>query len=113
MAKSAAEWEGRRALTDNPTTSPQSYQSAARALIELDQLCEAAVMFGRAADDDGLMEIIEKAVEEGNFFLFQAAASRLKEQKPGRDRLEALIGSAEKTGQAMYADKAKKYLETL
>jgi len=113
MANSAADWEGRRALTDNPNTSPQSYQNAARTLMELDQLCEAAVMFGRAADDDGLMEVIDKAVEEGNFFLFQAAASRLKGKKPVQEQLRSLIASAEKTGQALYAEKAKEHLETL
>ena len=113
MAKNAAQWEGRRALTDNPATSAPTYQSAALTLMELDQLCEASVMCGRAEDDDGLMKIIDTAVEEGNFFLFQAAASRLKEQKPDRSRVQALISAAEKGGKLLYAEKAQKYLEAM
>ena len=108
MAKDAAQWEGRRALTDNPGTAPLTYQKAGRSLMELDQLCEAAVMCGRAADNEGLMQIIDPAVVEGNFFLFQAAVSRLKDQRPDKSRLKSLISSAEKNGKLLYAEQAQK-----
>lgn len=113
MAKNAAQWEGRRALTDNPATPASTYQKAALTLMELDQFCEAAAMCGRAQDNGALMAIIDKAVEEGNFFLFQAAASQLKDQKADRSRVMALISAAEKSGKLLYAEKAKKYLDSM
>ncbi len=87
MAKSATTWEGRRALTDNPATSPATYGNAAGELLKLDQLAEAAVFFGLAGDDQNLNMLIDRAVEDGNFFLFKEAYSRLKDKFPPRDRL--------------------------
>ena len=113
MGKNAAQWEGRRALTDNSGTTSQTYRSAGRSLMEMDQLCEATIMCGRAEDDEGLMQIIEQAVEEGNFFLYQAAASRITGQKPDKSLLQALISSAEKNGKLLYAEKAQKYMDSL
>ena len=111
MAKSADTWEGRRALTDNPNLASEVFQNAARTLMEMDLPSEAALFFSRAEDEEGLREIIKKAAEEGNFFIFQAAASRLKEGRPSREELEALIAAAEKGGKALYAEKASAYLK--
>jgi hypothetical protein len=77
MGKPVTTWEGRRALTDNPAAGPAAYRNAGRALLELDQLAEAAVLCGRGQDDESLSRITDRAVEEGNFFLFKEAAARL------------------------------------
>jgi hypothetical protein len=110
MAKSAATWEGRRALTDNPSTSQDNYRSAARQLMDMGLLSEAALFFARAEDDEGLMAIIEQAMAEGNFFVFQAAASRLKNREVGRDQVQSLLAAAEKNGRLLYAEKATAWL---
>lgn len=110
MARSAATWEGRRALTDNPSTSPDSHRAAARQLMGLGLLSEAALFFARAGDDEGLMEIIDQAVAEGNFFVFQTAAARLKNREVGRDQVQSLIAAAEKNGRGLYAEKAAAWL---
>ena len=112
MAKSADTWEGRRALTDNPNTSPEVNRGAARALMEMNLPSEAALFFARAEDKDGLREVINRAVEEGNFFVFQQAASRLGEEID-REKVRALIASAEKNGRGLYAEKASEYLQKL
>ena len=112
MAKSADSWEGRRALTDNPNTSPEVSRNSARALMDLNLLSEAAIFFSLAGDKDGLREIIDLAVEEGNFFVFQQAASRLGEEID-REKVRALIAAAEKNGRALYAEKASEYIQNL
>jgi len=112
MAKSAALWEGRRAMTDNPATSPEAYKAAARQLLELDQLSEASVFFALAGDDEGLSDIINKAAAEGNFFIFQGAAARLKNPKAvRRTQAETLLAAAEKNGRALDSEKAAAYLK--
>lgn len=112
MAKSAETWEGRRSLTDNPNTSPEVSRNAARTLMEMNLLSEAAVFFALAGDNDGLREIIDRAVGEGDFFVFQQAASRLGE-KISRDKVRALIAAAEKNGRALYAEKASEYIQNI
>ncbi len=111
MAKSATTWEGRRAMTDNSSTSPEAYTAGARQLLEQDLAAEATIFFGLAGDDAGLGEIIDRAVSEGNFFVFQSAASRLKNSKVTRERVQDLIAAAEKNGRALYAAKAAEYLK--
>ena len=111
MVKSADTWEGRRALTDNPNLAPEVFQNAAHTLMDLDLPSEAALFFSRAGDEAGLREIIKKAALEGNFFIFQAAAARLKEGPPARQELSTLIAAAEKSGKALYAEKAAAWLE--
>jgi len=110
MAISAATWETRRALTDNPTTSPDTYRSGGRQLMEMGLLSEAAIFFAKAEDDDGLMEIISQAVSEGNFFIFQTAAAHLKNREAGPDLVQALIEAATKNGRGLYAQKAIDWL---
>lgn len=110
MAKPATTWEGRRALTDNPATSPQTYTAAARSLMEKDLLADAAVFFTRANDVEGLKELIDIAVKDGNFFLFQSAVSSLGPEAVESGQLEALKTAAEKNGRALYASRAAKYL---
>lgn len=110
MAMSADTWEARRSLTDNPSTSPDTYRSAARQLIEMGLLSEAAVFFAKAEDDEGLMEIIDLAVSEGNFFIFQTAAALLQNREVGSDQVQALIEAATKNGRGLYAQKAADWL---
>jgi len=112
MVKSADTWEGRRALTDNPNTSPEVSRGAARALMEMNLPSEAAVFFALAGDKEGLRAIIDQAVEEGDYFVFQQAASRLGEEID-REKVRALIASAEKNGRGLYAEKAAEYLQNL
>lgn len=97
-------------MTDSPSTSPDTYRSAARQLMEMGLLSEAAVFFAKAEDDDGLMEIIAQAVSEGNFFIFQTAATQLKNREAGRDLVQALIEAATKNGRGLYAQKALDWL---
>ncbi len=111
MAKSSATWEGRRALTDNSNLGPETANAAAEELMRLDYLAEAAIFYDRAENDQGLMEVIKKAVEEGNFFVFQNAAARLRGARPDRAWAADLLARAEKTGKTLYAALAKEYLE--
>jgi hypothetical protein len=101
----AAIWEGRRALTDDPGTSPETFRRAGRELWELGQLAEALEFLGRAGDEEGLRLILDRAVAEGHFFLYQAAAAKLDGVK--RADLEKLAAAAEKNGQALYAAQAR------
>ena len=104
MSKSAA-WEGRRALTDNPATSPEDFRRAGRELFGMNQLAEALELMVRAGDEEGLRLIMERAVEEGHFFLYQGAAAKLGGVQ--RADLERLAAAAEKNGQALYAAQAR------
>lgn len=113
MAKSAMTWEGRRALTDSPNTGAGAYSQAARELMDKNLLADAATFFARAKDLDGLREIAGKAVEEGDFFLFQAAASNLNEDDISSAQLMELRANAEKCGKALYAARAAKALENI
>lgn len=110
MAISADTWEARRSLTDNPSTSPDTYRSAARQLVEMGLLPEAATFFAKAEDDEGLMEIINLAVSEGNFFVFQTAAALLRNREAGPDQVQLLIEAATKNGHGLYAQKAAAWL---
>jgi len=104
MSKSAA-WEGRRALTDNPATSPEAFRLAGRELLETGQLAEALELLARAGDEEGLRLIRDRAVAEGHFFLYQGAAAKLGGFQ--RADLERLAATAEKNGQAFYAAQAR------
>jgi hypothetical protein len=104
----AVTWEGRRALTDNPATSPETFRRVGRELLELDQLAEAVEFLGRAGDEEGLRLILERAVAEGQFFLYQGAAAKLGGL--AKADLEKLAQAAEKNGQALYAAQARAFL---
>ncbi len=110
MAKNSATWEGRRALTDNSSTNAATFKGVAQNLIQLDQLAEAAVFGGLAQDDDVLGEIIDKAVAEGNFFIFNSAAGRLQGKSVSREQVQNLIAAAEKHGAYLYVEQAREYL---
>jgi hypothetical protein len=101
-------WEGRRALTDDPATTPETFRRAGRTLLELDQLAEALELLARAGDEEGLRLILERAVAEGHFFLYQGAAAKLGGVQ--RADLERLAAAAEKNGQALYAAQARAHL---
>ena len=104
MSKAVA-WEGRRALTDNPAAKPETFRQAGRELLEMDQLAEALELLARAGDEEGLGLIRDRAVAEGHFFLYQAAAAKLGALQPAD--LENLAAAAEKNGQALYAAQAR------
>ncbi len=112
MAKSAETWEGRRALTDNPNPGREANLGAARTLMSMNLPSEAALFFSRAGDEEGLREIMDRAVEEGNFFVFREAASRLA-GPVDRRQLRNLIEAAEKNGRGLYAEQAAEYLQNL
>jgi len=123
-------WESRRALTDNPATSPETFRRVGRELLELGQLAEALEFLGRAGDEDGLRLIQERAMAEGHFFLYQGAAAKLgifdsaennqaaaaEKNSPALPRgfkrtdLENLAAAAEKNGLALYAAQARALL---
>jgi hypothetical protein len=124
----AAAWESRRALTDNPATSPETFRRVGRELLGLGQLAEALEFLGRAGDEEGLGLILEQAVAEGHFFIYPGAAAKLgafkgPEKNPGPEKngpplpdgflkadLEKLAAAAEKNGQALYAAQARALL---
>jgi len=124
----AAAWESRRALTDNPATSPETFRRVGRELLELGQLAEALEFLGRAGDEEGVRLILEQALAEGHFFVYQGAAAKLggfkgPENNPGpkksgpplpdgfkRADLEKLAAAAEKNGLALYAAQARALL---
>ncbi len=119
MAKSAMTWEGRRALTDNPNTTPAAFKQAARELMEKNLLADAATFFALAADKGDeeaknmLGEIAAGAAEEGDFFLFQAALASLGPDFPVSEHAETLFTAAEKNGKAMYAERVAQFIEKL
>jgi len=104
----AVAWESRRALTDNPATSPDTFRRVGRELLELGQLAEALEFLGRAGDEDGLRFILERAVVEGHFFIYQGAAAKLGGFQ--RTDLEILAAAAEKNGLTLYAAQARDVL---
>lgn len=110
MSKAAVSWEGRRALTDNPHRSGQALVKAAAELKEAGQLAEAITFFKLAEDQRGLAEIRTLAVEEGNFFLWQAAQLGKNFE---RTELEALAEAAKKNGRLLYEEKARQRLSEL
>jgi len=71
-------------------------------------LAESLEFLGRAGDEDGLRLILERAVAEGHFFLYQGAAAKLGAFQPAD--LEKLAAAAEKNGQALYAAQARALL---
>jgi len=104
-------WEGRRALTDNATNNSGPLAEAARQLMGLDQLSEAVTLGILAGDDAFLKEIISLASAEGNFFIFNAAFIRLKDQSLDRSLVKTLKEAAEKSGKGLYAEQATAWLE--
>jgi hypothetical protein len=113
MAKPLNTWEGRRALTDNASAGAETLKKAARELMEINLLADAADFFKRAGDDEGLHEIIDQAVREGNFFLFKEASSKLSSGRADRAKLEALMKTAGNNGQTLYLEQAERYLKDL
>lgn len=109
MGKSITTWEGRRALTDNPAAGPEVYKAAGRELLELNQLAESAVLGGRGQDEETLNRIIDRAVDEGNFFVFKEAAARLKDAVSPH-RVRDLKAAAERQGRFLYAEQAAAWL---
>ncbi len=109
MGKPVITWEGRRALTDNPAAGPGAFREAGRELLEMNQLAEAAVLCGRGQDDESLSRIIDRAVEEGNFFIFKEAAARLKDGISPH-RVRDLKQAAERGGRQLYAEQAAAWL---
>jgi hypothetical protein len=98
-------WEARRAMTDNPATSSETFKRAGRELLKLNQLAEALELMARAGDEEGLSLIRDQAVAEGHFFIYQGAASKLGGVR--QDDLEKLAAAAENNGQASYAAQAR------
>lgn len=109
MAKSPATWEGRRALTDSSSTSPEAFKQGAHTLMEMNLLSEASVFFDRAGDLEGQRAVLERAVEEGNFFVFKRAMAYLGGE-PRPEKVRALAAAAEKKGLLLYAAQAKELL---
>lgn len=111
MAKHATTWEGRRALTDSPATTPETYKKGARELMAQGNLAEAAAFFALAKDEEGLAEIADKAVGEGDFFLFQVSGLKLGPGYPAKEKLAALGEAAKAQGKGISAFRAAKYIE--
>ena len=111
MSKKYNTWEGRRALTDNSSKNPEILTEAARELMGINYLFEAAALGAKAGNDALLKEIIELASAEGNFFIFNAAFSNLKDQTVDRGLIQTLKEVAEKNGKGLYAEQAVAWLE--
>ncbi|KXS55789.1 MAG: hypothetical protein AMR96_06470 [Candidatus Adiutrix intracellularis] len=111
MLKNIVTWENRRILTDNPATSPETYQRIGRELLDLDLCYEATEFFARGGDDQGLRKIMSRAVEGGDFFVYRGALTRLRDKNPVYDDIIKLRDNAEKGGKILYAAKAAAYIE--
>jgi len=109
MSRSTLTWEGRRALTDNAAARPEEHKKAADELLEANALYDATHFFGLAGDQEGLNEVLEIAVRDGNFFIFKSVLPRLS-QKPSKDVIQALAEAAHKNGQLLYAEQAAAYI---
>ncbi|MDR2367871.1 MAG: hypothetical protein LBF58_07165 [Deltaproteobacteria bacterium] len=109
MPKSTLNWKTRRALTENAKAQPGEFFSAGRELMAADMLAEAADLMARAGDAEGLGLLRARAVEEGNFFLYQMAV-RLQKAEPEGGELEALADRAASLGLAAYENSARKLL---
>jgi hypothetical protein len=110
MAKPATTWEGRRALTDNPNAGAENLGRAARELADKNFLADAAAFFALAGDKEALAGLMARAAEEGDLFLFQTAAAALGPEAAAREQVEVLRAAAEKSGKALYAERAARYL---
>ena len=111
MPQDYSTWEGRRALTDNPATTPEAFLRAGRGLLEQGHLVEAVEFLARAGDEEGLKAVQARAVAEGHFFVYQGAASRLPEGRLNRAEIQELMENAEKAGLDLYAAQARSFLE--
>lgn len=111
MLKNIVAWENRRVLTDNPATSPETYQRIGRELLDLDLCYEATEFFARGGDDQGLREIMSRAVKGGDFFVYRGALARLRDKNSVDDDIIKLRDNAEKWGKILYAAKAAAYIE--
>jgi hypothetical protein len=111
MPENAAAWESRRALTDNPATSPETCQRIGRELLGLDLCSEATEFFARGGDDQSLREIMNRAIEDGDFFVYRGALARLADKTPAHDDIIKLRDNAEKRGKILYAAKAAAWSE--
>ncbi|MDR1577506.1 MAG: hypothetical protein LBT86_04670 [Deltaproteobacteria bacterium] len=112
MAKSALNWKDRRVLIDHPKTKPESMIQAGRQLLDKGYWAEAADFFRKAKDQDGLREILARAVDEGNFFLYCLATQYLG-QRPRAGELIRLADQAKAAGFDVYHDQATRLLTQL
>ncbi len=69
---------------------------------------EAVVFLEKAGATDRLRELADRAVEEGDAFLFRAAGQALGEELPA-ERWRALAEAAEAAGKTRYAESARRW----
>jgi hypothetical protein len=110
MPQSVLNWKTRRAISENPKVTSEALFAAGRELMAANMLVEAADFMARANDGEGLGLIKAKAIQDGNFFIYQTVARLLKEE-PSRNDLAKLADKAASLGLSSYEDSARKLLK--
>jgi len=87
--------------------SPERRVKIAELLIQEGKYCEALEYLEQAKDEGKIKEVMEKAVEEGDYFSL-AYAEKVSGLKVEADRWNRLGAQAEKLGKYSYALKAYK-----
>jgi hypothetical protein len=107
---SALTWKERHRLIDGHKASPAEFISAAEELLAAGNLAEAADLFKRAGTREPLLALGQRAVEEGDFFLYSLARLYAGE-RPQADDLERLSQKAEEAGRLRCRSKALEALQ--
>ncbi len=88
--------------------SPEKAVELADAYLEEGRGSEAVVFLEKANATDRLRALADRAVEEGDAFLFRAVGQALGEA-PSADRWLALGDAAEAAGKLRYAESARRW----
>lgn len=100
----------RRKFLYSSDVSPEKLSEMGRAAEKEGFLSDAIDFFDRARDLEGLNRILDRAVEEGDFFLATRVEKAGGETISG-DRLEKLAQNAERLGKAVCAEQARQKSE--
>ena len=82
--------------------APSRLSDAGRELLSEGFLNDAADFFARAGDDEGLMDVIEAAIQEGDLFIYRKGCMGLG-REPDREEMETLGEKAFVAGKHLFA----------
>jgi hypothetical protein len=99
-------WKGRRALIEAKKSIPrEGLLSAGNDLLEKGLCTEALDFFKKAGSPEDIARISDKALEEGDYFLF-SLSEQLLGKEPNPSRLARLAENAKARGLSLYEAKA-------
>jgi hypothetical protein len=99
-------------MTESSKVSAKDLSTAARELLDADMVYDSAELMAKAGDAEGLNLLRAKAIDEGNFFLYQITY-RLQKKEPIGDELRALADKASSLGLMAYEKSARDLLNDL